>query len=96
MTADEVIEGIVLEMTAAKMEDFAERRLGQGVSNDQLNAEMKDLIPEINVWRRQATNATADILIQRTTNPDNPMIASATGILHSWPCRRRRGKDASI
>ena len=53
MTADEVIEDVVLEMTAAKMKDFAERRLGQGVSNDQLNAEMKDLIPEINVWRRR-------------------------------------------
>ena len=56
LPTDEEINAMVFEATAAKIKDYCERRVGQGVSNDQLNAELKGYIPTLNAWsRRQRT-----------------------------------------
>jgi hypothetical protein len=50
------ISEMVFNMTAAVLKDYCETRVGEGVSNAQLNAELEQLVPHINVWaRRQRT-----------------------------------------
>ena len=56
MTTDEVINEAVFQAVVAKLKDFCATRLAQGVSNEQLNTELKGYIPLINQWsRRQRT-----------------------------------------
>ena len=56
MLTVEAINEAVFEATVAKIKDYCETRLAQGVSNDQLNDELKGQIPLINQWsRRQRT-----------------------------------------
>ena len=47
------INKMVFEMTVAKIKDFAERRVSQGASNEQLNEELKQFVPVINKWARR-------------------------------------------
>jgi uncharacterized protein YicC (UPF0701 family) len=56
LTNDEAINEAVFEATVAAIKDFAERRVSEGASNEQLNAELKVFVPAINQWsRRQRT-----------------------------------------
>jgi hypothetical protein len=56
MMSDEDINQAVFETMTAKLMDYCERRTGQGVTREQLNSELKDLVPEINTWsQRQRT-----------------------------------------
>ena len=55
-TTDEAINEMVFEATATKIKDYCERRVGQGATTEQLNAELKGYVPQINAWsRRQRT-----------------------------------------
>jgi hypothetical protein len=55
-TTEGDINEMVFNMTAAVLKDYCETRVGAGVSNAQLNEELKLLVPHINVWsRRQRT-----------------------------------------
>jgi hypothetical protein len=50
------INDIVFEATTVKIKAFAEWRLGIGATDEQLNRELEDLLPDINRWaRRQRT-----------------------------------------
>ena len=56
MTMDETINVAVFEAMTVKLKDYCERRIGAGASDEQINVELRDLIPEINAWsRRQRT-----------------------------------------
>ena len=55
-SAEGDINQLVYEATVARIREFCERRLGQGASNAELNAELKSYIPLLNAWsRRQRT-----------------------------------------
>ena len=53
MTTDEAINEAVFEATVATIKHYAETRVGEGVSNEQLNAELKKFMPVINQWARR-------------------------------------------
>jgi hypothetical protein len=51
MTTDEErINEMVFEATAALVKDFCATRIGEGATREQVNAELKDSIPQINAW----------------------------------------------
>lgn len=52
-TTHEDINAAVFEVTVAKIKDYCETRLGQGASNEELNAELKCYVPQINAWSRR-------------------------------------------
>ena len=50
------ISQFVYEATVAQIRAFCEYRLSQGLTNDELNAELKNFIPRVNAWaQRQRT-----------------------------------------
>lgn len=52
-TTEGDINEMVFGMTCALFKDYAATRLGQGVSNAQLNEELKQFVPAINAWSRR-------------------------------------------
>ena len=52
-SAEGDINEMVFGMTVAIFRHYAEMRIGEGVSNEQLNAELKQFIPVINKWARR-------------------------------------------
>jgi hypothetical protein len=49
-TTDEAINAMLLEVTTAKLKAYCEERVGQGVSNEQLNTELASLLLKVNAW----------------------------------------------
>ena len=47
------INEMVFGMTVAIFKDYCAMRIGEGVSNEQLNAELKQFVPVINKWARR-------------------------------------------
>ena len=53
---DETINEAIYNIRNQMLMDYCERRIGQGATTAQLNAELKGYIPQINAWsRRQRT-----------------------------------------
>ena len=47
------INEMVFGMTVAIFKDYCAMRIGEGVSNEQLNAKLKQFVPAINKWARR-------------------------------------------
>ena len=52
-SAEGDINETVFGMTVAIFKDYCAMRIGEGVSNEQLNAELKQFVPVINKWARR-------------------------------------------
>ena len=52
-SAEGDINEMVFGMTVAVLRHYAEMRVGEGVSNKELNAELKQFVPVINKWARR-------------------------------------------
>jgi hypothetical protein len=52
-TADEAINEAVFAATVAQIKNYCETRLGEGVSNEQLNAQLKEFVPALTAWSRR-------------------------------------------
>ena len=52
-TTEGDINEMVFGMTVALLKDYAATRIGEGASNEQLNAELKEFVPAINAWSRR-------------------------------------------
>lgn len=52
-TAEGAFNEMLFGVTVAMMKEYAETRVGQGATTEQLNAELADRIPQINAWSRR-------------------------------------------